>query len=68
VAGTVPLAGRPEFAVADGKGMVFVNIENKNSLTVGLAVVPVDDCVYTKRGRSVVSNSCTVSALCGRDG
>jgi DNA-binding beta-propeller fold protein YncE len=33
VAGTIPLAGRPEFAVADGKGMVFANIENKNSVT-----------------------------------
>jgi DNA-binding beta-propeller fold protein YncE len=32
-AGTIPLAGRPEFAVADGQGTVYVNIENKNSLT-----------------------------------
>jgi DNA-binding beta-propeller fold protein YncE len=29
VAGTVALDGRPEFAVADGKGKVFVNIEDK---------------------------------------
>jgi YVTN family beta-propeller protein len=33
VVGTVPLSGRPEFAVADGKGTVFVNIENKHTLT-----------------------------------
>ena len=33
VAGTVPLTGRPEFAVADGRGTVFVNIENKHTLT-----------------------------------
>jgi DNA-binding beta-propeller fold protein YncE len=33
VAGTVPLSGRPEFAAADGRGTVFVNIENKNTLT-----------------------------------
>jgi WD40 repeat protein len=32
-AGTIPLAGRPEFAVADGRGTVFVNIEDKHSLT-----------------------------------
>jgi len=32
VAGTIPLPGRPEFAVADGQGGVYVNIEDKNSL------------------------------------
>ena len=32
-AGTIPLAGRPEFAVVDGQGTVYVNIESKNSLT-----------------------------------
>jgi DNA-binding beta-propeller fold protein YncE len=34
VAGTIPLDGKPEFAVADGKGRVFVNIEDKNHVTV----------------------------------
>ena len=29
----IPLDGKPEFAVADGKGMVFVNIEDKGELT-----------------------------------
>jgi YVTN family beta-propeller protein len=29
---TVPLSGIPEFAVTDGKGNVYVNIETKNSL------------------------------------
>ena len=33
VVGTVPLDGKPEFGVADGKGMVFVNIEDKGELT-----------------------------------
>jgi DNA-binding beta-propeller fold protein YncE len=33
VVGTVPLDGRPEFAAADGAGIVFVNIEDKNELT-----------------------------------
>ncbi len=34
VAATIPLGGKPEFAVADGLGQVFVNIEDKNEITV----------------------------------
>jgi YVTN family beta-propeller protein len=30
---TIPLSGKPEAAVADGKGMMFVDIEDKNELT-----------------------------------
>jgi DNA-binding beta-propeller fold protein YncE len=33
VSGTIKLDGRPEFAVSDGKGGIFVNIEDKNELT-----------------------------------
>ena len=33
VVGTIPLDGKPEFGVADGKGMVFVNIEDKSEVT-----------------------------------
>jgi DNA-binding beta-propeller fold protein YncE len=33
VVATIPLDGKPEFAAADGKGMVFVNIEDKAELT-----------------------------------
>jgi YVTN family beta-propeller protein len=32
VAGTVPLGGKPEFAVADGRGRIYVNIEDKSEL------------------------------------
>src|SRR6266404_3041837 len=32
VAGTIELGGRPEFATADGKGMVFVNLEDKSQV------------------------------------
>jgi YVTN family beta-propeller protein len=32
VAGTIKLGGKPEFAVADGKGHVFVNIEDKSEV------------------------------------
>jgi hypothetical protein len=31
-AGTIALGGAPEFAVADGKGKVFVNLEDKNEV------------------------------------
>lgn len=31
-AGTIPLGGKPEFGVADGKGRVYVNIEDKNEI------------------------------------
>ncbi|MFL5243910.1 MAG: YncE family protein [Gemmataceae bacterium] len=34
VAGTVALGGKPEFAVADEKGLVYVNIEDKNEVVV----------------------------------
>ena len=32
VVGTLPLGGKPEFAVADGKGRMYVNIEDKGAL------------------------------------
>jgi DNA-binding beta-propeller fold protein YncE len=32
VAGTLALGGKPEFAVTDGKGSIFVNIEDKSEL------------------------------------
>lgn len=32
VAGTIDLGGKPEFGVTDGKGKVFVNLEDKSSL------------------------------------
>jgi len=32
VLATIPLGGKPEFAVADGKGRIFVNIEDKSEV------------------------------------
>jgi len=32
VVGTIPLEGKPEFAASDGRGTVYVNIENKNDV------------------------------------
>lgn len=34
VIATIPLEGKPEFAVTDGKGNIYVNIEDKSLLTV----------------------------------
>ena len=34
VAATITLTGRPEFAAADGKGRVYVNIEDKSAVAV----------------------------------
>lgn len=34
VIGTIALDAKPEFAVSDGKGRVYVNLEDKNSLAV----------------------------------
>jgi DNA-binding beta-propeller fold protein YncE len=32
VLGTIPLGGKPEFPVSDGKGSVFANVEDKNEI------------------------------------
>ena len=34
VVATIPLSGKPEFAQTDEKGKIFVNIEDKSSLTI----------------------------------
>jgi YVTN family beta-propeller protein len=34
VVATIPMGGRPEYAVADGKGMIYDNIEDKNEVVV----------------------------------
>lgn len=34
VTGTITLGGRPEFAVSDGKGKIFVNLDDKNEIGV----------------------------------
>jgi len=33
VVGTVPLSGKPEFAVSDGAGRIFVNIEDRSEIS-----------------------------------
>lgn len=34
VAGTIPLGGKPEFSVTDGKGRIYVNIEDTSEIVV----------------------------------
>ncbi len=55
--GTVDLGGGPEFAVADGKGTVFVNIEDKNE------VVAVDSRTLKVTSRWTVAPAGTPTAL-----
>jgi DNA-binding beta-propeller fold protein YncE len=45
VVGTIDLGGGPEFAVADGKGTVYVNLEDKNQ------VVSIDSRTLTIKSR-----------------
>jgi DNA-binding beta-propeller fold protein YncE len=45
VAGTVALGGKPEFAAADGRGMVYVNVEDKSE------VVALDSKTLTVKAR-----------------
>jgi YVTN family beta-propeller protein len=57
VAGTIALGGGPEFAAADGKGTVFVNIEDKNEL------VAIDSSTLTIKSRWPVAPAGTPTAL-----
>ncbi len=34
IVATIPLSGKPEFSQTDGKGKIFVNIEDKSSLSI----------------------------------
>jgi DNA-binding beta-propeller fold protein YncE len=45
VVGTIDLGGGPEFAVADGKGMIYINLENTNE------IVAVDASALTVKSR-----------------
>jgi YVTN family beta-propeller protein len=45
VVATIPMGGRPEYAVADGKGMIYDNIEDKNE------VVALDSRANTVKAR-----------------
>jgi DNA-binding beta-propeller fold protein YncE len=57
VVGTIDLGGGPEFAVADGKGTVYVNIEDKNE------VVAIDSGALTVKSRWPLAPAGTPTAL-----
>ncbi len=57
VVGTIDLGGGPEFAVADGKGTVFVNIEDKNE------VVAIDSSTLKIKSRWPLAPAGTPTAL-----
>jgi DNA-binding beta-propeller fold protein YncE len=57
VVGTIDLGGGPEFAVADGKGTVFVNIEDKNE------VVAIDSQTLKIKSRWPLAPAGTPTAL-----
>jgi DNA-binding beta-propeller fold protein YncE len=56
-AGSIDLGGAPEFAVADGKGTVYVNLEDKNE------VVAIDSHKLTIKSRWPVSPAGGPTAL-----
>jgi DNA-binding beta-propeller fold protein YncE len=56
-AGTIDLGGGPEFAVADGKGTVFVNLEDKNE------VIAIDSHKLTIKSRWPVAPAGGPTAL-----
>jgi len=57
VVGTIDLGGGPEFAVADGKGTVLVNIEDKNE------VVAIDSSTLKIKSRWPLAPAGTPTAL-----
>jgi DNA-binding beta-propeller fold protein YncE len=57
VVGTIELGGAPEFAVADGKGTVYVNMEDKNE------VVAIDSHTLTIKSRWPVAPAGRPTAL-----
>jgi DNA-binding beta-propeller fold protein YncE len=57
VVGTIKLGGAPEFAVADGKGTVYVNLEDKNE------VVAIDSDTLTIKSRWPVAPAGRPTAL-----
>jgi YVTN family beta-propeller protein len=61
IAGTVDLGGGPEFTIADGKGNVFVNLEDKNQL------LRIDSRALTVKDRWPVA-PCQAPSSLGFDG
>src|SRR5216683_1999497 len=57
VVATIPMGGRPEYAVADGKGMIYDNIEDKDE------VVALDSRANTVKARWPIAPSGGATAM-----
>src|SRR5260221_3882717 len=57
VVATIPMGGRPEYAVADGKGMIYDNIEDKDE------VVALDSRANTIKARWPIAPSGAATAM-----
>ena len=57
VVGTVAMGGRPEYAVADGKGMIYDNLEDKNE------VVALDSRALTIKSRWPIAPAAEATAM-----
>ena len=57
VVGTIPMGGRPEYAVADGRGMIYDNLEDKNE------VVALDSRTLTIKARWPVAPAAEATAI-----
>jgi len=57
VVATIPMGGRPEYAVADGKGMIYDNIEDKDE------VVALDARTNTVKARWPIAPSGAATAM-----
>ena len=57
VVATVPMGGRPEYAVADGKGMIYDNIQDKNE------VVALDTRALTIKAHWPIAPATTAAAM-----
>ena len=57
VIATIPMGGRPEYAVADGKGMIYDNIEDKNE------VVALDSRANSVKARWPIAPAAEATAI-----
>jgi YVTN family beta-propeller protein len=57
VVATIPMGGRPEYAVADGRGMIYDNIEDKDE------VVALDSRTNTVKARWSIAPSAGATAM-----
>ncbi len=74
VAGIIALGGKPEFSIADGKGMIFVNIEDARRVVAspaigagsdGVAFDPGIGCAFSSNGGGTLTVMATTAPAQG---